>query len=152
MYNEDIFANEFGLTVSDQSTTIEARVLPPPLVSLIWHAYKIFKHHFLLCLWGDKHCYNLNTSTVYYIWYFHSKLDVFRFPFSYNTIQCVILIVQLKYHDTGAEKECMPRFGAWNMRDKVESLSLSLWQPYNSSSILLSIFISLSVFSLIWCL
>ncbi|KAF3336490.1 protein argonaute 1A-like isoform X1 [Carex littledalei] len=44
-YNEDTYAIEFGLTVSEQTTTVEARVLPPPL---------------------------------------------------------------LKYHDTGAEKECMP--------------------------------------------
>ncbi|KAJ4817713.1 Argonaute family protein [Rhynchospora pubera] len=54
-YSEDTFAIEFGLTVSRQPTTIESRVLPPPL---------------------------------------------------------------LKYHETGVQKECMPRFGAWNMNDK----------------------------------
>ncbi|KAJ1699864.1 hypothetical protein LUZ63_008376 [Rhynchospora breviuscula] len=46
---------KFGLTVSGQPTTIESRVLPPPL---------------------------------------------------------------LKYHETGVQKECLPRFGAWNMNDK----------------------------------
>ncbi|KAJ4785439.1 Argonaute family protein [Rhynchospora pubera] len=54
-YKEDIFVTEFGLTVSDQPTMIEARLLPPPL---------------------------------------------------------------LKYNDTGAEQECTPRFGSWNMKDK----------------------------------
>lgn len=38
-------------------------------------------------------------------------------------------MVQLKYHDAGAEKECMPRFGAWNMRDKVHPHILSLHAP-----------------------
>lgn len=32
---------------------------------------------------------------------------------------CIILIVQLKYHDTGREKDCLPRVGQWNMMNKV---------------------------------
>jgi hypothetical protein len=28
-------------------------------------------------------------------------------------------IVQLKYHDTGREKDCLPQVGQWNMMNKV---------------------------------
>lgn len=27
--------------------------------------------------------------------------------------------LQLKYHDTGKEKDCLPRIGQWNMKNKV---------------------------------
>lgn len=65
MYNEDIFANEFGLTVSEQSAIVEARVLPPPLVSLISHAFYLFKHQSCVYnLYADKHSNNINTSTL----------------------------------------------------------------------------------------
>lgn len=29
------------------------------------------------------------------------------------------LDMQLKYHDTGREKDCLPRVGQWNMMNKV---------------------------------
>lgn len=54
-YKEDRYAQEFGITVMDQLTSVEARVLPPPM---------------------------------------------------------------LKYHDSGREKTCNPRVGAWNMINK----------------------------------
>lgn len=28
--------------------------------------------------------------------------------------------MQLKYHETGKEKECLPQVGQWNMMNKVE--------------------------------
>ncbi|XP_078165940.1 protein argonaute PNH1-like [Carex rostrata] len=31
-YNEDTYAIQFGLTVSEETTSVEARVLPPPLL------------------------------------------------------------------------------------------------------------------------
>ncbi|XP_078169217.1 protein argonaute 1B-like [Carex rostrata] len=63
-YNEDTYAIDFGLTVSEEPTNVEARVLPTP---------------------------------------------------------------RLKYN--GAEKECMPTSGAWNMRNKkfVNGAKLNLW-------------------------
>lgn len=30
-----------------------------------------------------------------------------------------VLLMQLKYHDTGREKECLPQVGQWNMMNKV---------------------------------
>lgn len=46
--------------------------------------------------------------------------------FSYSLItdfDTVVLIgscnVQLKYHDTGREKDCLPQVGQWNMMNKV---------------------------------
>lgn len=30
--------------------------------------------------------------------------------------------MQLKYHDTGREKECLPQVGQWNMMNKVSCL------------------------------
>ncbi|KAJ6852286.1 protein argonaute MEL1-like [Iris pallida] len=54
-YNEDKYAKEFGLSVSNQLASVEARVLPPP---------------------------------------------------------------RLKYHESGKEKFCNPRVGAWNMINK----------------------------------
>lgn len=32
-----------------------------------------------------------------------------------------LCIVQLKYHDTGREKDCLPQVGQWNMMNKVIS-------------------------------
>lgn len=28
-------------------------------------------------------------------------------------------VLQLKYHDTGREKDCLPQVGQWNMMNKV---------------------------------
>lgn len=34
-------------------------------------------------------------------------------------IDCILFTFQLKYHDTGKEKDCLPRTGQWNMMNKV---------------------------------
>ncbi|KAG0484991.1 hypothetical protein HPP92_009070 [Vanilla planifolia] len=54
-YHEDPYAKEFGIRISEKLASVEARVLPPPL---------------------------------------------------------------LKYHETGKDKECLPRVGQWNMMNK----------------------------------
>ena len=35
------------------------------------------------------------------------------------SIGCCLLSLQLKYHDTGREKDCLPQVGQWNMMNKV---------------------------------
>jgi len=37
-----------------------------------------------------------------------------------------VLFMQLKYHDTGREKECLPQVGQWNMMNKVCASNLSI--------------------------
>lgn len=40
-------------------------------------------------------------------------------------IDCILFAFQLKYHDTGKEKDCLPRTGQWNMMNKVTYRNLS---------------------------
>lgn len=72
-YNEDKHAREFGISVSNDLVSVEARVLPPPT---------------------------------------------------------------LKYHDSGVEKSCIPRVGAWNMIKKkmVNGGSIQSWACLSFSS------------------
>ncbi|WOK92830.1 protein argonaute 1B-like isoform X1 [Canna indica] len=71
-YQEDPYAKEFGIKISDKLASIEARVLPAP-----W----------------------------------------------------------LKYHETGREKDCLPRIGQWNMMNKkmVNGGSVKNWTCINFS-------------------
>lgn len=34
--------------------------------------------------------------------------------------------MQLKYHETGKEKDCLPQVGQWNMMNKVTSISIAI--------------------------
>ncbi|KAM0902731.1 hypothetical protein ACQ4PT_019040 [Festuca glaucescens] len=72
-YDQDPYAKEFGINISDKLTCVEARVLPAP-----W----------------------------------------------------------LKYHDTGKEKECLPRDGQWDMKNKkvVNGCTVNYWACINFSS------------------
>lgn len=42
--------------------------------------------------------------------YFNSLVSVLSFSTVYG---------QLKYHDTGRERDCLPQVGQWNMMNKV---------------------------------
>lgn len=44
------------------------------------------------------------------------------------TFDC-LCTMQLKYHDTGRERDCLPQVGQWNMMNKVVFVlkSLFLW-------------------------
>ena len=39
----------------------------------------------------------------------------------FSIILCIYFsfVFQLKYHDTGRERDCLPQVGQWNMRNKV---------------------------------
>jgi hypothetical protein len=50
---------------------------------------------------------------------------------TFGVEDCVwIMCVQLKYHDTGREKECQPQAGQWNMMHKV--CDIMLWFNFHS--------------------
>ena len=47
-------------------------------------------------------------------------------PATFMSLNIIVLlnvfcVVQLKYHDTGREKDCLPQVGQWNMMNKVIS-------------------------------
>lgn len=83
-YDQDPYAKEFGIRISEKLASVEARVLPAPWVrcclSNLAFVLKMFKVSML-------------TRVGYY--------------------------VQLKYHETGKEKDCLPQVGQWNMMNKV---------------------------------
>ncbi len=51
-------------------------------------------------------------------------------------------ILQLKYHDTGREKDCLPQVGQWNMMNKV---SFNMYMFFSRLTVFLS-FIIINVF------
>ena len=81
-YKEDQYAQEFGIKVLDQLTSVEARILPPPMVVIL-------------------------VKTIFTC----RKLHILIFHF---------FLFQLKYHDSGRDKTCNPKQGAWNMINKVK--------------------------------
>lgn len=48
------------------------------------------------------------------------SLIYFNFTARFVLLKNIIILVwQLKYNDTGREKDCQPRVGQWNMMNKV---------------------------------
>ena len=94
-YHQDPYAQEFGIRISNQLAQVEARILPAPRVC--FHTLKIS------CI------ANLCNPDV---------LCMMQF-----VLDCLLIgghaCVQLKYHDTGKEKDCLPQVGQWNMMNKV---------------------------------
>lgn len=88
-YDQDPYAKEFGIRISEKLASVEARVLPAP-----WVRCCICK----LAIMSLK-CY-------FYSW------------------TCVGYYLQLKYHETGKEKDCLPQVGQWNMMNKVSLLDI----------------------------
>lgn len=42
----------------------------------------------------------------------------------FRIVKLCLLFLQLKYHDTGREKDCLPQVGQWNMMNKVTDISM----------------------------
>jgi hypothetical protein len=83
-YEQDPYAKEFGINISEKLASVEARVLPAPWVGLVLQN-------------------NFHGDSLFY----------------YDTLYMHICVFQLKYHDAGKEKECLPQVGQWNMVNKV---------------------------------
>lgn len=83
-YNRDqLVHQEFGIQVMPELTSIDARVLPPPMVIILFYAL-------------------MNGM-------------IFNLAFNF----CSVLVVQIKYNETGKESRVDPRVGQWNMINKV---------------------------------
>jgi len=93
-YHQDPYAQEFGINISNELAQVEARVLPAPRV----RSYLV---------WSDV---ILPSCRLIYVnlWQKLMSFECFMF-----------ISLQLKYHDTGREKECLPQVGQWNMMNKV---------------------------------
>ena len=91
-YQDDPYAKEFGINISDRLASVEARILPAPRVG--WTILVKISRYYQLK-------YNFNTTRLF---------------FSNITL---LLIMQLKYNETGREKDCLPSVGQWNMLNKV---------------------------------
>lgn len=53
---------------------------------------------------------------------------------------------QLKYHETGKEKDCLPQVGQWNMMNKVLFLLFSFFGCYNKQIISLPTYFYVALF------
>ena len=84
-YQDDPYAKEFGINISDRLASVEARILPAPRVG--WTIFVTSAHWYQL-----KYDFNIT-----------------------------LLLMQLKYNETGREKDCLPRVGQWNMLNKVST-------------------------------
>lgn len=60
-------------------------------------------------------------------------------------VELCLLFLQLKYHDTGREKDCLPQVGQWNMMNKVTGISVI---EIHVASLTL---ISLQLNAIYWC-
>jgi eukaryotic translation initiation factor 2C len=92
-YKQDPYVQEFGISISNQLANVEARILPPPRV----------------CNWS-WHVARFGCSEFCF---FCTGWQWLKFS----------VHVQLKYHDTGREKECLPSIGQWNMMHKVSRIA-----------------------------
>lgn len=86
-YDQDPYAKEFGIKISEKLTPVEARILPAP-------------------------------------WVIYPKSIIKEKKFISFIIDHFIGSLQLKYHETGKEKDCLPQVGQWNMMNKVIFLCL----------------------------
>ena len=105
-YEQDPYAKEFGINISEKLTSVEARVLPAPWVGII------------LC-----HVIHFFFSRLHYF-IIHEELLIV------DALNVFFLWIQLKYHDTGKEKECLPQVGQWNMVNKVQSVVHLMFGDY----------------------
>lgn len=93
-YHEDPYAQEFGIRISERLASVEARILPAPWVSKL--NFCVIAVTYMRCHYSFPSVFAIVTFCV-----------------------CICLILQLKYHDTGREKDCLPQVGQWNMMNKV---------------------------------
>jgi len=123
-YDKDDYAQEFGITISDRLASVQARILPAPRVG--WPIFCLF--------W--PFCFTLshalsNTSVISQ-WNILSltlgieyhkvgpkKMPICKHMASLTSLFLYFRLTQLKYNETGQEKDCLPRVGQWNMMNKV---------------------------------
>ena len=92
------FVKEFGVNVSVDMTTIDARVLPPPAVIFFF-----FPSDFM----------------------FNMILSLF---WQFLTLYSLFWLLQLRYHDSGRAKTIRPQTGQWNAQHAVNNISIcSFW-------------------------
>ena len=86
-YYQDPYAKEFGLKISDKLASVEARILPAPWVLIPSLPFILF--------------------LKWLVFVIYSKFSLFHLCLTVNAT----ILVQLKYHETSREKDCLPQVG-----------------------------------------